>query len=93
LAIFIFLQYPEDFEKAVLEAANSYRDDTPEEQARMEKLTWEQQLLEAKGGNTDGIAGLVGAFVGAHIGIGSIPQELREVENADEIIKLGEKLI
>lgn len=92
-AVFILLKYPNNFSEAVLTAANSYRDDTPEERAKLKDLSWEQQLLEAKGGNTDGIAGLVGAFVGAHLGLDGIPKEMRGVENNEKLIELGKKLV
>lgn len=93
LAIFIFLTYSDDFTKAVLAGANSYRNDTLEEQERLKNLSWEEQLLEIKGGNTDGVAGLIGAFVGAHVGLNQIPEEFRLVEDGEKIADLGRKLV
>lgn len=93
LAIFCFLKFQSDFEKAVIAAANSYRDDVPEEKERLQKFSWEEQLQYAKGGNTDGIAGLTGAFAGAHLGFDKIPRKFLSVENMNELKKLGEKLI
>lgn len=93
LAIFCFLKFSNDFEKAVIAAANSYRNDTPEEKERLQKFSWEEQLQYAKGGNTDGVAGLTGAFTGAHLGFDKIPRKFLSVENMNELKKLGEKLI
>lgn len=93
LAIFCFLKFQSDFEKAVIAAANSYRDDTLEEKERLKKFSWEERLQYAKGGNTDGIAGLTGAFAGAHLGFDKIPRKFLSVENMNKLKKFGEKLI
>lgn len=93
LAIFCFLKFQNDFEKAVIAAANSYRDDTREERVRLEKFSWEEQLQYAKGGNTDGIAGLTGAFAGTCLGLEKIPRKFLSVENKANLAELGKKLV
>lgn len=93
LAIFCFLKFQNDLEKVVIAAANSYRDDTPEEKTRLAEFSWEEQLRYAKGGNTDGIAGLAGAFAGAHLGESKIPSKFLSIENKEKLSSLGEKLI
>jgi len=93
LAIFCFLHDSDNFEKAILNATNSYRSDSEKERGRLKNLSWEKQLQEAKGGNTDGIAGLTGAFLGAHLGIKGIPNKFNKVEDKDTLIYLGKKLI
>ncbi len=93
LVIYCFLRNPDNFEKSILLAANSFRDDTKEEKERLKGLSWEEQILECKGGNTDGIAGLTGAFLGAYLGKGKIPKKFLNVENNDKISKRGKELI
>ncbi|MDP3685593.1 MAG: ADP-ribosylglycohydrolase family protein, partial [bacterium] len=93
LAIFCFLKFQNNFEKAVIAAANSYRDDTPEEKTRLKKFSWEEQLQYAKGGNTDGIAGLAGAFAGAHLGLEKIPRKFLDIENEEKLVSLTRKLV
>ena len=93
LTVFCFLKQPENFEKSILLAANSYRDDTPEEKERLKNLSWKEKLIETKGGNTDGIAGLTGAFLGAYLGKDKIPNKFMKIENKDKIIKLGTELV
>lgn len=93
LAIFCFLKYQHNFENAVLAAANSYRNDSPSEQRRLAKFDWREQLLNARGGNTDGIAALTGAFAGAHLGIDKIPKKFHQVENKNKLVRLGIKLV
>ncbi len=93
LTIYCFLKSPSNFEKAILWATNSYRDDTTEDEKRLQGLSWKQQLQEAKGGNTDGIAGLTGAFLGAHLGKDKIPKKFMKIENKDYITKIGKELI
>ncbi|GEM_PF-5858067 len=93
LAIFCFLKFQTDFEGAVIAAANSYRDDTPEEKDRLKKFSWEEQLQFAKGGNTDGIAGLTGAFAGAYLGFDKIPRKFLSIENRDKLVSLAQKLV
>lgn len=93
LAIFCFLKFQSNFEKAVIAATNSYRDDTSEEKERLQKFSWEEQLQYARGGNTDGIAGLTGAFTGAHLGLEKIPRKFLSIENKVNLAELGEKLI
>ena len=68
LAIFFFIKYQNNFASAVLAGANSFRIDSIEEQEHLQKYSWEQQLIEAHGGNTDGIAALIGALSGAFTG-------------------------
>jgi len=85
-------KYKNDFEKAVLAAANSFREDSTEEKERIKDFSWKEQLIEAEGGNTDGIAGLTGAFSGARNGINSIPEKFKSVENYKNLINLGYKL-
>lgn len=93
LTIFCFLKFQSDFERAVIAAANSYRDDTPEEKERLEKFSWEEQLQYAKGGNTDGIAGLTGTLTGAYLGFDKIPRKFLSVENKTNLAELGKKLV
>jgi len=93
LAIFFFLKYQNDFEKGILAAANSFREDTPEEKERIKNYSWKEQLIEAKGGNVDGIAGLTGCFLGAYLGCRKIPQIFLSVENINVLRNLGEKII
>jgi len=92
LAIFYFLKYQNDFEKAVLAAANSYREDSPGETERIKNYSWEEQLIVAEGGNADGIAGLTGAFIGARLGQKNIPEKFRKVEDFQNLIDIGVKL-
>ena len=63
------------------------------EKKRLKDLSWKEQLQEAKGGNTDGIAGLTGAFLGAYSGINKIPKKFMKVENKDYLNALGKKII
>ena len=93
LAIYFFLKYPSNFEKAVLGAVNSYRSDTYKEKKKLAGLSWNKQLQEAKGGNTDGIAGLTGAFAGAYLGINKIPRKFLTVEDKQKLKVLAEELI
>ncbi len=93
LAIFCFLKFQGDFENAIIAAVNSYRDDAPEEKERLQKFSWEEQLQYAKGGNTDGIAGLTGAFAGTHLGLGKIPRKFLSIEDKDKLVSLARKLI
>jgi len=93
LAIFCFLKFQADFEGAVIAAANSYRDDTLEEKDRLKKFSWEEQLQYAKGGNTDGIAGLTGTFAGAYLGFDKIPRKFLSIENRDKLVSLAQKLV
>lgn len=93
LAIFCFLKFQDNFEKAVLAASNSYRDDTAEEKARLVKFSWEEQLQYAKGGNTDGIAGLTGAFMGTHLGMEKIPRKFLSIENEKTLKIIARKLL
>ncbi|MFC1682272.1 ADP-ribosylglycohydrolase family protein [Nanoarchaeota archaeon] len=93
LAVFCFLKYQNDFEKGILAAANSYRDDTKKEQERLKNLPYEKQMQECDGGNTDGIAGLTGAFLGAHLGINKIPQKFLKIENKNKLLKIGKELV
>ncbi|MEN9557805.1 MAG: hypothetical protein RL141_174 [Candidatus Parcubacteria bacterium] len=93
LAIFCFLKFQTDFEKAILAAANSYRDDTPEEKERLQTFSWEEQLQYAKGGNTDGIAALTGAFMGAHLGMKKIPKQFLSIEDKNKLTSLAQKLV
>jgi len=93
LALFYFLRAPTDFEKTTLSAANSLRDDTPEEAHQLAKFSVSDAMIHAKGGNTDGIAGLSGAFIGAHIGLKAIPTHLAGVEDAHRLASLGRALV
>lgn len=93
LAIYCFLKAQNNFEKSILMAANSYRDDTPKEKMRLKDLSWKEQLQEANGGNTDGTAGLTGAFLGAYLGIGKIPKRFLKVEDSPYLMKLGKEII
>lgn len=93
LAIFCFLKFQNNFEKAVIAAANSYRDDTPEEKERLKKFSWEEQLQYAKGGNTDGIAGLTGAFAGTYLGLSKIPRKFLSIEDREKLVSLARKLV
>lgn len=85
LALFCFLRRPDDFRQVVLDAANSFRVDSPRERQRLAKLGFRKAMQAAKGGNTDGIAGLAGAFAGAWLGEEAIPPGLTCVEEASEL--------
>lgn len=93
LAIFYFLKYSQDFAKAVLAGANSFRHDTTQERVALSALTWQEQLVAAKGGNTDGIAALVGGLVGTTVGFLGIPKVFKSVEGQDELVELGRNLV
>lgn len=93
LAIFYFIKYQNTFAKGILAAANSFRNDSHQEKKRLKDLRWLEQLQEADGGNTDGIAGLTGAFLGAHLGIQNIPKRFLAVEDYKKLEHLGESLI
>lgn len=88
LAVSCFLRSPKDFEQTVLTAANSYRNDTPEERDFLKLYSWAEQVRFCKGGNTDGIAALAGAFSGAYNGLHAIPEKFRKVENYERLVKL-----
>lgn len=92
LSIFFFLKYKDNFEDGILAAANSFRNDSDSEKKRLTGLSWEQQLIAAEGGNTDGIAAVVGSFLGAHLGIGDIPKGLLGVENSEYLKELATKI-
>ncbi|MEX2654267.1 MAG: ADP-ribosylglycohydrolase family protein [Acidimicrobiia bacterium] len=44
------------------------------------------------GGDTDTIAAMTGALVGAHLGLSAIPEQWRAVEGADQIVDLADAL-
>jgi ADP-ribosylglycohydrolase len=52
-----------------------------------------QAMIAATGGNTDGIAALTGAFLGAHLGERAIPSEYRTVEGRSDLERLGRDLV
>lgn len=93
LAIHFFLRYASDFEGGVRAAANSVRQETSAEPDALAEFEFGQSLIEAKGGNTDGIAALTGAMIGAHAGIAAIPSDLRTVEGFEELGAAGEALL
>ncbi|MFH2085746.1 MAG: ADP-ribosylglycohydrolase family protein [bacterium] len=92
LALFYFLSYPSIFAKPILLSANSYRQDTVEEKKRLTGLSWDKQLIEARGGNTDGIAGITGALIGAYNGLNVVDSRFRKVEDFDLLIEIANKL-
>jgi ADP-ribosylglycohydrolase len=92
LSIYYFLLQPSSLKKPLLLAANSYRLDTVAEKQRLQDYTWEEQLIHARGGNTDGIAGLTGALIGTYNGLRVIGDEYREVENFNLLCSLGDQL-
>ena len=72
IALFIALTNLNNFELAVLKAANSYSD---------------------FGGDTDAIAFMVGAMIGAYLGFSAIPQRwVKNLENSSYIETLSERL-
>ena len=92
LACFCFLKHSDDFTAAITAAANAYREDNAEEIIRLSGLSWEEELLVCKGGNTDGIAALTGAFVGAYLGYKAIPDDFLKVECGSVITQLANDL-
>ncbi|MBS3157113.1 ADP-ribosylglycohydrolase family protein [Candidatus Woesearchaeota archaeon] len=60
---------------------------------KLEKFSWEEQLIKAKGGNTDGIAAITGAFLGAYLGVDKIPKKFMKIENKKKLIKLGKEIV
>jgi ADP-ribosylglycohydrolase len=65
-AAYVFARHPDDFQKSVLEAANSP-------------------------GDSDSIATLVGALVGARRGLGAIPSAwIAPLENRDQLLQLAD---
>jgi ADP-ribosylglycohydrolase len=93
LAIYYFLKYQNDFKTAVTSAANSLRVDSEKEKNRLKDYSWEEQLIIAEGGNSDGIAALTGAFSGLYLGINNIPREYLTLENIEILKHLSEELI
>lgn len=94
LSIFYLLKYKHSFRQGVLAAAGSWRRDDEAERRRLAGLSWEEQLVAADGGNCDGIAALVGSFLGASLGLEAIPTSWREqVEQATELDQLGRGLV
>jgi ADP-ribosylglycohydrolase len=92
LAVYCFLRNVDSFRDTVLCAANSFRSSTDQERLALDALSPAQALIEAKGGNTDGIAALAGAFSGAHLGRRAIPEEYHGVEEHDHLVGLGRML-
>jgi ADP-ribosylglycohydrolase len=89
LALYIFLKFATSFEEAVLAGANSFRNDSEEEKQKLAHYSYLEELVEARGGCTDGIAGLVGSFCGTYLGLSSIPEKLLQpLENREKITKL-----
>ncbi len=93
LATFFFLKYCDNFKSAVSAGANSFRHDSEAEKKRLSGLRWTDQLVAARGGNTDGIAALVGTFVGCHLGDSSIQEEFKAVEDFSQLRNLGKDLV
>lgn len=93
LSIFFFLKYQDDFNAGILAAANSFRVDTEEEKQRLAGTSWEEQLVLAEGGNTDGIAAITGAFLGTRLGVESISDALKKVEGFESIQVLAFEVI
>ncbi len=93
LAIYYFLKFSDNFEKGIIAAANSYRNDSPVEKKKLQHLGFIEQMQECDGGNTDGIAGLTGAFLGAHLGLSKIPNNFKEIENNKLLIESATKLV
>jgi len=91
LVIFITLK-AKNFKEAVLLAANSFREDNKKEIHRLSKIGWVKQILECKGGNTDGIAATVGCFWGGFSGLGSIEKSFRKIEDYTMLYHLAQKL-
>lgn len=96
LAVTFFLKYTQ-FGCAVTAAANSFRVDPPAERRRLAGFSWARQMELAHGGNTDGIAAVTGALVGATIGSDHLPRaytarlEDREVleREAERLVRAG----
>lgn len=93
LAIYFLLRYCSDFATGVRAAANSVRRDTLAEAASLAKYEFGQSLIQAKAGNCDGIAALVGAMIGAHLGIDAIPSDLAAVEGFEELCASARSLV
>ena len=93
LAVFCFLSSADDFRQSVLSAANSFRVDDQSEHERLAQLPKEAAMQQAKGGNTDGVAALAGAFAGAFLGFNAIPADFRNVESAEVLRRTATALV
>ena len=92
LALYYFLRYPSHFRTPVQLAANSYRVDTVQERGRLKMYNWSEQVLYCAGGNTGGVASMVGALIGAHNGLKIIDEQFVSVEDFDHIVRIARQL-
>ncbi len=92
LALYYFLRYPSHFRTPVQLGANSFRVDSSAEVRRMRDYRWSEQVLYCHGGNTGGIAAMVGALVGAHNGLKIIDEQFVAVEDFDHLVRLGRQI-
>lgn len=89
MALYCVLRYPHNFEKAVVLAANCYRDDSPEEKKRLRHFIYIKELLECNGGCTDGIAAITGALSGCLHGYSALPLKfLHPLEDKERVLQL-----
>jgi ADP-ribosylglycohydrolase len=94
LSLVLFLQFTHDFRAGVLAAANSVRTESPRQRRALAAFPFAEQLVEAKGGNTDGIAALTGALLGASGGVEAIPRQLvKRAESTSALIASARALV
>ncbi len=88
LSIYIFLNNMNNFENAIIAGVNSYRDDQ-EEEKKLRYVSYPEELIHCRGGATDGIASLVGSFIGCYIGYSQIPKKfLSDLEDRNKVQRL-----
>jgi ADP-ribosylglycohydrolase len=87
LALAIAARHHDNFTKAVVESANSFRPDQVEPKTPCSSLA--EEIQEVNGGNTDGIAALAGCVMGACVGLEGIERKWREVEGYEAMLELG----
>jgi ADP-ribosylglycohydrolase len=93
LAIYYILQYADNFEKAILAGANSFRIDTAEEQKKLVTLTYVEEIIHCIGGNTDAIAALIGAILGCYYGYSKLPNKfLINLEDKNKALMMIKKI-
>lgn len=89
MSLYLFLRYKKNFAKAVILGANSTRKDNKEEKEKLANMSYITELLECRGGATDGIAALTGSFIGTYNGYQQIPVKfLNELEDREKVLNL-----
>lgn len=84
MACAILAQSASSPRSCLLDAANAFKPGDGDD--------WDADMADGNGGNTDGIAAIVGSIVGAHYGESELLSQWREVENADGIRNLADVL-